>query len=74
MEFLVIQKTIECGRYPVALYRLPEDAIEYGRSIYRENLNRYGDFLNSDQCTPTRELDMGYQFNRKAEDHFGEVY
>lgn len=74
MEFLVIQKTIECGRYPVALFRLPEDAIIYGREIYRENLNRYHDFLNSDHPAKTRELEMGYRFMNKAADMLGEVF
>lgn len=74
MEFLVIQKNIECGRYPVALFSLPEDAIIYGRQIYRDNLNRYRDFLSSDTPAKARELDMGYRFNQKADDHLGEVY
>jgi exodeoxyribonuclease VIII len=73
MEFLVIQKTIECGRYPVMVVRLPEEAIEYGRAVYREDLNRYAEFLASEQEPETQELVMGYQFNRKAEEHFGDV-
>jgi len=73
MEFLVIQKTIECGRYPVALLKLPEDATIYGRDIYRQDLNQYRDFLESDQPAQTRELEMAYNFNQKAYDHFGDV-
>jgi len=74
MEFLVIQKTIECGRYPVMVVCLPEEAIEYGKAVYREDLNRYAEFLASEQEPPTQELVMGYQFDRKAEEHFGEIF
>lgn len=73
MEFLVIQKSIECGRYPVEVVKLPQEAIEYGREVYREDLNRYAEFLQSGVKPGTRELVMGYQFNRKAEEHFGDV-
>jgi len=74
MEFLVIQKSIECGRYPVAVLKLPSEAIEYGRDMYREDLNRYAEYLNSEQPYETREIDMGYRFNQKIENHFGEVF
>jgi exodeoxyribonuclease VIII len=74
MDFLVIQKTIECGRYPVMVVKLPQEAIEYGRDIYRQDLNRYAEFLSSGTQPKTRELVMGYQFNRKAEEHFGEIF
>lgn len=74
MEFLAIQKTIECGRYPVGVVKLPLEAIEYGRAVYREDLNRYAEYMNSGQPPETRELDMGYRFNQKVDDHFGEVF
>lgn len=74
MEFLAIQKTIECGRYPVGVVKLPEEAIEYGRAIYREDLNRYAEYMNSEQPPETRELDMGYRFMQKMDDHFGELF
>jgi exodeoxyribonuclease VIII len=73
MEFLVIQKSIECGRYPVQVVKLPPEAIEYGRDVYQGDLERYAEFLQSGVKPETRELAMGYQFNRKAEDHFGDV-
>jgi len=74
MEFLVIQKTIECGRYPVGVVKLPDDVVEYGRQVYREDLNRYAEYMNSEQQPETRELDMGYRFGQKMDDHFGEVF
>lgn len=73
MEFLVIQKTIECGRYPVGVVRLPDEAIEYGREVYRQDLNRYAEYMKSEQKPETRELDMGFRFNQKIDNHFGEV-
>jgi exodeoxyribonuclease VIII len=73
MEFLVIQKTIEIGRYPLMVCRLPTEAIEYGRAIYRQNLNDYARFLELEQEPETQELIMGYQFNSRADDHFGDV-
>lgn len=73
MEFLVIQKTIECGRYPVMVVKLPQEAIEYGRAIYRENLMHCAEFLSSGVQPGTRELVMGHQFDRKAEYYFGDV-
>jgi exodeoxyribonuclease VIII len=73
MKFLVAQKTIECGRYPVMVVKLPQEAIEYGRAIYQEDLRSYAKFLSSGVQPETRELEMGYRFDRKAEEHFGDV-
>lgn len=73
MEFLVIQKTIECGRYPVGVVKLPEEAIEYGRAMYREDLNRYAEYMKSETAPETRELDMGWRFNNMICDYFGDV-
>ncbi len=73
MEFLVIQKTIEIGRYPVMVVKLPEDAIEYGRALYREDLNRYADFLNAGEPIETQELSMSYRFINEMEEKLGEV-
>lgn len=73
MEFLVIQKNIDCGRYPVEVLRLPEEAIQYGREIYRRDLDNYAEFMQLEQAPETRTLDMGYRFNQKIEMHYGEV-
>jgi hypothetical protein len=74
MEFLVIQKTIEIGRYPVMVVKLPTEAIEYGRAVYRENLNRYAEFLDSGSEPETMELAMSWKFNQRADEHFGEIF
>lgn len=66
MEFLVVQKTVSIGRYPVALVKLPIELIEYGRAIYRENLNRYAEFLSSEIEPATRELEIHQRFLDEA--------
>lgn len=73
MEFLVIQKTIECGRYPVMVVKLPYEAIEYGRALYRENLDKYAEFLQSEQRPETRELPMHHRFMENAITKISEV-
>ena len=73
MEFLVIQKDIECGRYPVAVLKLPKDVIEYGRQVYRDDLDRHAEYMAMTNPPETRELDMGFRFNQRMDDHFGEV-
>ena len=73
MEFLVIQKTIEIGRYPVMVVKLPPEAIEYGRVLYREDLNRYAEFLNAGEPIETKELPMHYRFLDNAMEKITEV-
>lgn len=73
MEFLVIQKTIEIGRYPVMVVKLPPEAIEYGRALYREDLNRYAEFLNAGEPIETQELPMHYRFIENAMEKITEV-
>jgi exodeoxyribonuclease VIII len=73
MEFLVIQKTIEIGRYPVMVVKLPPEAIEYGRALYREDLNRYAEFLNAGEPIETPELPMHYRFIENAMEKITEV-
>lgn len=73
MEFLVIQKTIEIGRYPVRVVKLPPEAIEYGRLQYRDELNRYAEFLSRDTAPETIELPMHHRFMDNAMDRITEV-
>jgi exodeoxyribonuclease VIII len=73
MEFLVIQKTIEIGRYPVMVVRLPDEAIEYGRKLYREDLWAYADFLNNGK-SETTELEMPYRFMSDAMEAVEGIY
>ena len=73
MEFLVIQKTIEIGRYPVMVVKLPPEAVEYGRAVYREDLNRYANFLKMESPIETPELPMHYRFIENALEKITEV-
>jgi len=73
MEFLVIQKTIEIGRYPVMVVKLPPEAIEYGRVQYRRDLMRYAEFLSSEQEEETPELPMHYRFLDNAMESITEI-
>ena len=65
MAFLVIQKHIEIGRYPVMVVRLPEEAIEYGRLQYKADLRKYADFLDSGK-SEIDELPMSFRFMERA--------
>lgn len=39
--FLIVSSTVSCGRYPVRVRPLDEDAKELGHQLYRKNLNEY---------------------------------
>lgn len=39
--FLVVQTTINCGRYPVRCVVLPEEVVEFGRREYKQDLLDY---------------------------------
>lgn len=72
MEFLVIQKTISIGRYPVFVRRLPEDVVEYGRAIYKQNLEDYARYLDGHR-KPTMELEMSPRFYADLDEALSEV-
>lgn len=59
MRFLVIQKTIECGKYPVMVRKLPEELTEFGRMTYKQNLRDYAEFRASPAKQPkVKELEI----------------
>lgn len=68
MRFLVIQKTIECGRYPCMVVTLPQEVVEYGRQEYRRNLMEYAEFLERNTFNPSQELEMHHWFTNKIHD------
>lgn len=72
MVFLVIQKTVEIGRYPVVVRRLPIEAIEYGRMEYKRNLDEYRRFLEHGKTEPT-ELPMSDWFMNRALEEITEI-
>lgn len=61
MEFLVIQKTIEIGRYPVMVWRLEKDVVEYGRAMYKQDLEAYKRYMDGHR-EPTTTLEMSPRF------------
>jgi len=73
MEFLVIQKNIELGRYPVEVISLPSEVIEYGRDVYRDNLNQYAEFLEQKKEPKTKELEMSFRFYQKSNEYYGDA-
>jgi len=72
--FLVIQKTIELGRYPVGVIVLPEEAVIYGRKLYRKNLDEYRRFLDEGlDFEKIREANLPGRFIEKCMEEM-EVY
>lgn len=69
MKFLVIQKTIEIGRYPCMVVTLPDDVVEYGREIYKNDLQKYAEFKESHKPSDHHELELGYGFLNRIADH-----
>lgn len=74
MEFIVIQKTIELGRYPVMTVTLPPEVVQYGREEYRKNLEDYARFLAKGRISPSVPLEMhpGF-FSRQDEKTLQEI-
>lgn len=64
MKFLVIQKHIECGRYPVMVCYLPHEAVSFGRLSYRRNLDQLAEYKTNG--SKTLELAMPFRFMEQA--------
>ena len=67
MKFLVIQKTIEIGRYPCMVVTLPDEVVEYGREIYKRDLRSYAEFMEKQTPIDSHELELGYGFLGRVE-------
>jgi len=67
-RFLVIQKTIDCGRYPVAVYTLPAEIVQYGRQIYKHELELYRQYIEAGQIEISQELALHHWFAELATD------
>lgn len=68
MRFLVVQKTIELGRYPCMVVTLPQDVVDYGRKTYKEDLVRYAEYKDNPYIKPSNELEMHHWFINKIYD------
>ena len=75
MHFLVIQKTIELGRYPCMLVTLPYELLEYGRMIYKQDLVNLKKWRETGFPMGSKELKIHDRFwNQIEDDQANEVY
>lgn len=65
MIFLVIQKKIELGRYPVAVWTLPKEAKDHGRIQYKQDLQDYVEYKKRQQLRVVSELSMHRNYMKK---------
>ncbi|WP_223281900.1 PD-(D/E)XK nuclease-like domain-containing protein, partial [Xenorhabdus griffiniae] len=56
--FLVVSTTVDCGRYPVRIYVMNEQARSAGRTAYQRNLATYAQCLKSNEWPGIRELSL----------------
>jgi exodeoxyribonuclease VIII len=68
MQFLVVGKTIELGRYPVMVVTLPYELVEYGRMTYQYDLHKWAKFLADDKPLTVNELTIHNSLWSKIED------
>lgn len=70
MKFLVIQKNIEMGRYPVMVVTLPAEVTQYGRKTYKTDLINYAKYCEKQVIKPSQELELHHWFINKIYDEF----
>lgn len=58
--FLVVSTTIDCGRYPIRVFNLDQQAKDIGRSTYKQNLRTYAECLKTDEWAGIRTLSLPY--------------
>lgn len=58
--FLVVSTTIDCGRYPVRVFNLDQQAKDIGRTTYKQNLRTYAECLKTDEWAGIRTLSLPY--------------
>ncbi|HHH7722948.1 TPA: exodeoxyribonuclease VIII [Escherichia coli] len=56
--FLVASTTIECGRYPVEIFMMGEEAKLAGQQEYHRNLRTLADCLNTDEWPAIKTLSL----------------
>ncbi|EFH5748413.1 exodeoxyribonuclease VIII [Escherichia coli] len=56
--FLVASTTIECGRYPVEIFMMGEEAKLTGQQEYHRNLRTLSDCLNTDEWPAIKTLSL----------------
>ena len=56
--FLVASTTVECGRYPVEIFMMGEEAKLAGQQEYHRNLRTLADCLNTDEWPAIKTLSL----------------
>ncbi|EEQ4408475.1 exodeoxyribonuclease VIII [Escherichia coli] len=56
--FLVASTTVECGRYPVEIFMMGEEAKLAGQQEYHRNLRTLADCLNTDEWSAIKTLSL----------------
>ncbi|WP_105490268.1 exodeoxyribonuclease VIII [Escherichia coli] len=56
--FLVASTTVECGRYPVEIFMMSEEAKLAGQQEYHRNLRTLADCLNTDEWPAIKTLSL----------------
>ncbi|HFO2959846.1 TPA: exodeoxyribonuclease VIII [Escherichia coli] len=56
--FLVARTTVECGRYPVEIFMMGEEAKLAGQQEYHRNLRTLADCLNTDEWPAIKTLSL----------------
>ncbi|EPR6566594.1 exodeoxyribonuclease VIII [Escherichia coli] len=56
--FLVASTTVECGRYPVEIFMMGEEAKQAGQQEYHRNLRTLADCLNTDEWPAIKTLSL----------------
>lgn len=68
--FLVIQKSISAGRYPVRLVKIADDYLKLGRAEYKEVLQNYKYYKDNIQDIYYQIIEPGYKMQQKIDDIF----
>ncbi|EHT7313608.1 exodeoxyribonuclease VIII [Escherichia coli] len=66
--FLVASTTVECGRYPVEIFMMGEEAKLAGQQEYHRNLRTLADCLNTDEWPAIKTLSLPRRAKEYAND------
>ncbi|WP_210506802.1 PD-(D/E)XK nuclease-like domain-containing protein [Pantoea ananatis] len=58
--FLVVSSSIDCGRYPVQVFIMDQQAKDAGRAEYKRNLTTYSDCLARNEWPGIATLSLPY--------------
>lgn len=67
--FIAISESIDCGRYPVRVFRLHPDDVEAGHTLFRQNLMTYHQCRINDSWGGIEEISRP-EWARKKDNHY----